>query len=113
MKTRAARSLMGVVLAVVALGACTAGRSSGPERTGKASAAVELAPASAVCLQLQVTGGGATVTSSYDLAPETSTTFLLSGLPLATDAFSATAYPVACTEAASVIPTWMSNPVTA
>lgn len=95
--------------------ACSSTPSSGapPELTGTATAAVRLAPGNALCAQIQVTGGGAHVTRQFDLAPETDTVFDLNALPLGSDVFSATAFGVACAQAASAAPTWVSDPVTA
>jgi streptogramin lyase len=106
---------MGIGLATVALGACTTGRSdvaSEDVGTGTADITVNLAPDSAACLQLSVSGTS-TVTREFDLAPQESTTFFLGGLSLGQDTFTATAFGVACADAASASPRWLSDSVTA
>jgi streptogramin lyase len=98
-----------------ALGACTSDSTDGaPERTGRAMAAIDQAPANALCLQIEVRHINTITTSSFDLAPEANTTFALQGLPLGTDAFSASAFDAPCASLGSAAPTWVvTNPVLA
>ncbi len=87
-----------------------------PYETGSAEVAVvALAASNAACLEFEITGGGKTVRRGFDVAPESSTTFLLSGLPAASDTFSAAAYGVSCAPDGgppAAMPTWVSNQVT-
>jgi virginiamycin B lyase len=98
--------------ALMACGAGSSGTGDAPEATGTAVAAVGLPPAGVSCLSVQVVGA-TTVTKSYELTPDMSTTFELTGLPLGTDTFSATALPVPCADAGATAPTWSSQPVVA
>jgi virginiamycin B lyase len=103
---------LGIVTGVAA-NACVASPEPLPEETGMATAAVMLAPTNALCMQIVVTNGTQSVTRTFDVSPESTTSFSLSGLPLGADTFTATAYSAACVDGGvpSTPPTWKSNPV--
>ena len=114
MKRRLLGAFVGFATFVV-VGACTSGQSNqANELVGTASAAIDLAPTNALCIQIQVTGT-TTVTRTLDVSPLTSTTFFLDGLPLGEDTFSASAYGSTCVDGGppSSAPTWLGNPVAA
>jgi streptogramin lyase len=114
MRAKTQKAALRIAIPLLAFAGCSAGRhDASSSLVGTATAAVNLAPGSALCLQLQVTGGGAMVTSTFALTNEASTTFLLGGLPLGVDAFAATAFGVACSKVELASPTWVSNPVVA
>jgi hypothetical protein len=113
MSTMTRQNALRILVPLVLLGACSAGRQNAtPALTGTATAAVTLAPASVACLQIQVSGAS-TVTRQFDLVPQENTTFYLGDLPIGQDTFSATAFGVTCADAGSSSPTWLSNSVTA
>lgn len=96
-----------ILLAVLVGVACT-GHATNSEDIGTASVAITLAPANLACLQLSVNG---TVIQQYDLVEQANTTFVLTGLPLGNDDFSATGYQHSCGDAGTA--SWVSVPVAA
>jgi streptogramin lyase len=110
----------GAVLAGVMGGAaCSSGpgsgldaRPAGAELTGTASADLELTPVSVHCITIQVTNGTTTVSRTFSVSPETSSTFALAGLPLGTDTFQASASTASCGDAGAAPAVFTSSPVT-
>jgi virginiamycin B lyase len=70
------------------------------------------APPNAKCIVVTAKTATTTVTSSFNVAAEKSTTFNLSGLPEGNVTFSAQAYNVACSGISGVMATYVSDAVT-
>ena len=105
------RAFFSLALALTACSSAGGNSGSDDELTGTATAAVTLAPTNVLCVSIKVVGKK-TVKVSYDVAPETSTVFTLTGLPFGKDAFSATAYSVACSDVTvKTPPTYLSDTV--
>jgi streptogramin lyase len=79
---------------------------------GKASASLVLVPTGVHCVSIQVTNGTSSTESSFDVNPETSASFALSGLPLGADTFVASASAAECGDAGASPATFESTPVT-
>jgi hypothetical protein len=100
-------------VAAVLLGGCASAAPKANEATGTASIAITNAPADGTCLQVTV-AGYRTVVQDFDLMPGASTVLALSGLPLGSDTFTASAYGSACAMVNTMtVPNWVSDPVTA
>jgi len=106
------QKIEGIVVFMLALGwGCSAGQTAGTEDTGMAEIALAAPPADVTCLRIKL-DGARSVDQRFDLPPDRSSTFLLTGLPLGVDTFTGFAYAMACNavDTASV-PTWLSDPV--
>jgi virginiamycin B lyase len=106
------------ILASLLASVAAAGCSSAPatwsvEDVGMAQGKINLAPGNAQCAVIKV-AGTKTVTKDIDLEPAATTVFVLSGLPLGKDVFTANVYAQTCAKLASAdTATWVSDPVTA
>jgi hypothetical protein len=112
---RVSRLAYGLVLVVLAGStvACSRETPRG-EGVGEATVAISLAPPSARCFVIEVSGSQE-VTRQFDVVQERSSVFVLDGLPLGADTFTANAYPFACAGLggdAATAATWVSDPVT-
>jgi streptogramin lyase len=99
--------------ALLSLPASCSGGDTSSGTVGEAVVALQLAPAEARCLQVQVAGSGATVTRQMALTPAANTTYLLEVLPLGMDTFSAAAFVVSCDQTSGQAPEWTSDVVSA
>lgn len=112
-----ARSARRAVLTVasgvcaVFLASCGGGGGDHGAPGGSGSAAILIGPTDARCVVITVTGA-TTVTRQVDLAPQATTSYVMNGLPVGTDVFSADAYLLACASIAGQPATWTSDPVT-
>jgi streptogramin lyase len=99
---------------LVGLAGCADGSAPPTDDVGQVVAEIQQAPANARCIVITVTGGGSTVTRQFNVAPETTSVFTLTGLPVGTDTFTANAFAVSCAQViASTPPTYVSNPIVA
>ena len=100
-------------IGALALAACSAtgGHDTNDGALGQARVAVQAAPDDVHCVK--VTAAGSTVTTlGFDVTPGESSVFELNRLPLGVVAFSAAAFPVACSEVADADPPyWIADPV--
>jgi DNA-binding beta-propeller fold protein YncE len=108
--TARGRILAGVTLSVL-LGCAVRHEPSG-EGLGSASLALGSVPADVRCVRIAV-AGGQTVVRSFDVVAGSQAVLALGGLPLGADVFIGDAFPFACADIGSSVPTWVSDPVEA
>jgi streptogramin lyase len=97
------------VLSLIAFAACSSESGSGEDLVGSARASVLLAPTDAKCVVIQVQGT-TTVNQQFNVIPQQSVVFDLTGLPVGTDTFSAQAFGVACASVGTATATYVSEP---
>jgi streptogramin lyase len=100
--------------ALAGLAGCGDGSAHPTDDVGVVIADIQQAPANARCIVITVTGGATTVTRQFNIAPQTSSVFSLTGLPVGDDTFTANAFATACAQVtASSAPSWVSDPIVA
>ncbi len=93
--------------------ACASHDASEEPGAGQVSLSVTSAPSDVLCLVIQATGSGRTVTRQISVTPGQTISTPVSGLPTGSVSVGATAYPSACSAVtATSIPNWLSDPVT-
>jgi hypothetical protein len=75
---------------------------------GTAVARISTVPSGVGCVQIKVVGSR-TVKHSFDVTPGQSATLAMNDLPVGDDAFSASAYAVACNAIAGAQPSWATT----
>jgi hypothetical protein len=111
------------VAAVEFVSACSSNSKSG-DLVGTATIAITNAPPDGTCIEVTAEGYRS-VTQRFDVSAGQSTVFTLAGLPVGTVIFDANAFADTCSDVAaseatstssmatSLVPTWVSDPVTA
>ena len=112
-----------VTAAVGFVSACSSNSESG-NLVGTATVAITNAPPDGTCIEVMAVGFR-TVTQRFDVAAGQSTVFTMAGLPVGTVIFNANAFADTCSAVAAaeatstspmatgLVPTWVSDPVTA
>jgi len=99
---------------LAALPGCEDGSAPPADDLGQVVADIQQAPANARCVVITVTNGTLTVARQFNLAPQTSSVFILTGLPTGTDTFTANAFAISCAQVVSTTtPTFVSDPIMA
>jgi hypothetical protein len=110
---RSLSSMIRSLLPATILGLLGCGSAAPPaESFGQAEAAITQVPSGVLCVRITV-AGTSNVTRSFAATPGQSSVLSLGGLPVGADTFVADALPVACGNAGSTAPAWVSAPVTA
>jgi hypothetical protein len=92
---------------------CSGSGGSGDEGIGQISIAIEEVPQDVHCVRIVATGS-ASFTRSFDVAPGTSSSYLVESVPVGSFAVSGKAYASACgLVAADSVPSWTGGPTQA
>jgi len=87
----------------------TDGGGDGDGPVGSAVARITTVPPSVGCISISVAGTNRSVARSFDVTPGQSATLRLGNLPVGTDAFTAAAYGVACSNLGGAQASWAST----
>lgn len=102
------RSLALMTVISIALAGCSLdGTDNGP--VGSAEARITQVPPMVGCISISVVGGNRSVASNFAVTAGQSAVLHLGKLPVGVDAFSASAFSVACSGIASAQPNWAST----
>jgi hypothetical protein len=116
-------AVLGAVATLLLAGCASSSSSSSPDGedalTGRASLALAVVPPDVTCIQISAVGSR-TVKQSFAVKPLASSVLSMNALPVGSVTFTANAYALNSTGAASCtglattsVPTWLSNTVTA
>jgi virginiamycin B lyase len=106
------RALALAACSLAGLVSCADGSAPPTDDVGQVIAEIQQAPANARCIVITVTDGTTTVTRQFNIAPELSSVFTLTGLPVGTDTFTANAFATSCAQVvAASPPSWVSDPI--
>lgn len=83
-----------------------------PDLVGTVTAELQLAPASVKCVNVKTVNGATTINTAFNVVTASNTAFMLTGLPVGNDTFSAQAYAVGCASIGGAQATYVSDNVT-